>query len=827
MQEDFLRLHVAIGLHGEDREGCNSGWICTGEYAENGDINLQAVSTMSYNQIMQPTARIPQQLSPLPIALRPTPLLSNFFTPSNPNLHIHLYSLDFQPAVDNENRTLRRTLLRSADEQLTKLVGGHIVSGINLFALKENVTVMTVECVSEGVTYGLTLRHVRVVTMEMEQGRKDTQLVLNVILKRALREMGLKQITRLPKFYDPDPKRRVPLPQYGIEIWRGYTTEITLRHGGPYVNIDFSSKIVHTRSVKDEMQEVRRNTQGGDWIEVMKAKLEGRIVMTQYGNNRCYRIDEICMNKNPTNTFDRNGVQISYMEYYRSQYNKNISDSKQPLIRCHIKRRLEEFDIYLVPELMALTGLDDNMRADFRLMSEMANTTRLQPQKRLDYSIHLAEGFNRHPGAKKVLTEFDFQVDQTPHRVPSYNLSGESVNLTRPVQIGKDGNFQVRGEILDPVPLQNWVVMRTERDTRNAQEFVTAMHRKLGEMRITNTDPAMVNYEPRTFAATLQRMMDNQEKPQIVVILLPKDRKRDYEMIKRTTTTAAVVVTQVVMVPINEKRFQSIVEKVALQIQAKIGAQLWTVRPSLAFGKYLMVVGIDVYHDTVNRRQSVLGFCATIHPNMSKYYSTIAMHETGQEVSATIGNLFHEALLAFKNKSGHNPETVIFFRDGVGDSQFQAVKEFEVASVLSTCQRIREGETVYSPNIIYTVVAKKTSARFFAGNTPGKVENPAPGTLIVSEVVPESGDFYLISHYANQGMSAPSLYRTVYASHPEPFPLEELARLAYKLCHMYYNWSGAIKVPAPCMMAHKLALLVGQCVHGAVSPDIRGKSFYL
>jgi aubergine-like protein len=57
--------------------------------------------------------------------------------------------------------------------------------------------------------------------------------------------------------------------------------------------------------------------------------------------------------------------------------------------------------------------------------------------------------------------------------------------------------------------------------------------------------------------------------------------------------------------------------------------------------------------------------------------------------------------------------------------------------------------------------------------------------------------------------------------------IEALARLAYKLCHMYYNWPGAVKVPAPVMMAHRLAYFVGQWVHEPVAPSIRSFSFYL
>jgi hypothetical protein len=36
---------------------------------------------------------------------------------------------------------------------------------------------------------------------------------------------------------------------------------------------------------------------------------------------------------------------------------------------------------------------------------------------------------------------------------------------------------------------------------------------------------------------------------------------------------------------------------------------------------------------------------------------------------------------------------------------------------------------------------------------------------------------------------------------------ETLERLTFSLCHYYFNWAGPIKVPAPCMYAHKLAEL--------------------
>ncbi len=36
---------------------------------------------------------------------------------------------------------------------------------------------------------------------------------------------------------------------------------------------------------------------------------------------------------------------------------------------------------------------------------------------------------------------------------------------------------------------------------------------------------------------------------------------------------------------------------------------------------------------------------------------------------------------------------------------------------------------------------------------------------------------------------------------------QAIKELTYDMCHLYFNWAGAIKVPAPCMYAHKIAKL--------------------
>lgn len=52
-------------------------------------------------------------------------------------------------------------------------------------------------------------------------------------------------------------------------------------------------------------------------------------------------------------------------------------------------------------------------------------------------------------------------------------------------------------------------------------------------------------------------------------------------------------------------------------------------------------------------------------------------------------------------------------------------------------------------------------------------------------------------------------------------------RLTFKMCHLYWNWPGTIRVPAPCKYAHKLAYLSGQYLHSEPAIQLSDKLFFL
>ena len=63
-----------------------------------------------------------------------------------------------------------------------------------------------------------------------------------------------------------------------------------------------------------------------------------------------------------------------------------------------------ERQIHLVPEVCYMTGLTDNMRSDFRIMQDLAQYTRQDPDKRHKALIGFKESIDESTEAVNLLT---------------------------------------------------------------------------------------------------------------------------------------------------------------------------------------------------------------------------------------------------------------------------------------------------------------------------------------------------------------------------------------------------------------------------------------
>jgi len=131
----------------------------------------------------------------------------------------------------------------------------------------------------------------------------------------------------------------------------------------------------------------------------------------------------------------------------------------------------------------------------------------------------------------------------------------------------------------------------------------------------------------------------------------------------------------------------------------------------------------------------------------------------------------------------------------------------------------------YNPKLTVIIVKKRINHRFFAKSS-NNYENPAPGTIVDNYVTKNNWyDFFLVAQSVRQGTVTPTHYNVIYDD--TGMKADIMQRLTYKMCHLYYNWPGTIRVPAPCLYAHKLAFLTGQSLHDVPSEHLCDKLFYL
>jgi aubergine-like protein len=157
----------------------------------------------------------------------------------------------------------------------------------------------------------------------------------------------------------------------------------------------------------------------------------------------------------------------------------------------------------------------------------------------------------------------------------------------------------------------------------------------------------------------------------------------------------------------------------------------------------------------------------------------------------------------------------------VGEGQLRYVHEHEV-------QKLKQAIAKISPNIkfSFTVVTKKHHTQFYKPSNGANFENPQSGTVVDTVVTdPNAFDFYLISQCVRKGTVSPAMYNVI--EDGAKLSAERYQLLTYKLTHMYFNWSGPIRVPAVCQYAHKLAFLVGQLLHREFHPEISQRLFFL
>ncbi|ODM91519.1 Piwi-like protein 1, partial [Orchesella cincta] len=168
------------------------------------------------------------------------------------------------------------------------------------------------------------------------------------------------------------------------------------------------------------------------------------------------------------------------------------------------------------------------------------------------------------------------------------------------------------------------------------------------------------------------------------------------------------------------------------------------------------------------------------------------------------------------SKANHaTPDFVIFYRANIEEgiiSSGTAAKEAK--KIEDALAKSFKPEAAKDHGFVYIGVTKQHNVRLLThkGNCSeerrigaAQVMNPPPGTILDHDIVAAEKtfpEFFLVPTNARQGQFA-SLLRVIRDSHG--FSPQVIQAYTYKMCHLYYNWSGAVNLPSTCQYAGKLA----------------------
>ncbi|KAI9556445.1 Aubergine/Piwi-like protein copy E [Daphnia sinensis] len=789
---------------------------------------------------------------------RGTPLdvIANYFKLiKRPDMHLLQYRVDFTPDVDHPG--VRKALVRVHEPTLGKYMfdGTLLYNTIRLAQPLELVSRRN----SDGSDVKITFRLVG----EIQKEDAIYSTVMNLILRRCMAMLNLVLIKR--NYYDKEAKSDVP--GYPITIWPGYLTSIQHHEQDFLLKLDTISKFLRRDTAHDVMDKIRcRQADLSSYQSQVKGELLGKIVMTGY-NNKTYRIDDVDFDKNAQSKFylRKEDREITYEEYYSTRYQLKIRFPLQALLMCLPSRRDinrgNTQPIYLIAELCGMTGLSKEEGNDFRLTKAVSNLTGVTPDRRVATLMKFRRRLEDNPQIRQELRSWGLEFANEPVQCKARILPALSLTMGATEFQVKNGDWgrNIQGtKMYVSMNLNNWIVLHPRAMGDKVRSFVHQLKTVGGPQGVHVAEPRYIELrEDRTthYIEALREHVANRQY-NIVLCVLRTQRNDTYNAIKRETLckdtdTMSQVITEKNL-NLDLGKLRSVATKVMIQMACKLGAEPWKLGkcpldskvnqiflikknyfPDIpCFEKKMMVIGYDTYHDA-KQKTAVGAFVASTNVSCTRYNSSVKLHSANEEISPSFKEHMLTALKAYlmANKSpGLSapplPQDIVIYRDGVGAGDIQTVLDVELQGIKDAC---REAAGVfkmdYNPGISFVIVSKRVNTRFFVKKRDGQ-ENPPSGTVVDNTVtLSERFDFFLVPQKVSQGTVSPINCNVIHNS--TNFSPDFHQALAYALTHVYFNWAGTLKVPAPIQYAHKLAYLVGENIERVPNEALAKYPYYL
>ena len=714
---------------------------------------------------------------------------SNFFKfkfLTNTN-NFNKYALNIYPELPGDAVRIRKIIVRILKEQIKSIYGEFIFANNVIYSFERKLDSCTLEA---------KLKNEQVYKVEIKwvTGVESSSTEAMPFYRRFFYKLlSVNKFVCLKRSYFD--KNNLQSYQ-NLELWPGFRPTINIFNGEALLNLCTITKVIRNQLAIDVLKNLHNENQN---IQIFQSKandiFKNISVFTRYNNDKTFIVKCVDFNKTPKDTFKMKDKDISFLQYFEERYKYKIKDVNQPMLEC-IDRKSKK-KIYLVPEMCFMTGLTDEMRSNRNLMKTIASITSGQAKEKMEECINLVKKIIGDNQSKEIIKTWGLTIDQQPVTISAIGLNCgylKNSKLINPYSEKLDREIQ--GSMYSSVNLNNWIIFYPDSFKNDINKFQSNLSKAIQDFKI-NVNPPKIYEISRNFNYCDFVSSKIENNTDFIIAIMPgvKGKGRFYNESKILLNGLKGIPNQIILESTLKKGSsqRSIINKILIQINAKTGGQPWIVETMPLNNQPTMIMSL--FH-----QKDIICGVATYDLNFSKYSTKVYKIDDRLKIGNIVSNIFSYHMYSFYKIWKVAPERIIIFRDGVNFGDIAKICKNEINAIKST---IREKKS--NAKISYILTNKKHNLKVVAKNGESYTNIPS-GTLIDNTVIGDFYEFYLVSQSTQVGISQATQYKIL--CDENNLKPEDLHNLVYKLCFLYYNWVGSIRIPAPAYYSKKLASLV-------------------
>ena len=825
-----------------------------------------------------------------------------------------LFSVEIYPEIAEDNSSLiRQIYFNIVIPKLPKNFKKVFWAGLNLYTFiteekDKNYNNIEIKDELNKIQYIIKLVKIKEISFEKVNDFNGTNIQIKSIFENIFRNI----IMRNPKvitfhdrtIFEIDKNNIINVDNQNKEnIFQGYITSCHITESGLYMLINNRSKLISGKTALEKMNEIRKrltqkNMSMNEIYEIIREYFNShRTVLTTYGSLKGYKIKDVAFDKNPINTnvkfkINKEIKTIPLINYYKNQYNINIKHLKQPLLIAENNNNLknkklltsdknknlpseDEYIIYLVPELVYITGIedDDTQNNKRNKNRNIISKTKMGPSDKMS---------TINNGIKKL-------INSNNNKIIKKN-NGEIINMKSPKELSEEwginlgDNLTFSGRIISQPHLlfkkeyekeyekeynivnpnngifragnpnkskiitnDNifYIYDKNERNSNHRKLFCDIM-KKCQIKKMKFSDDFNPNYvcgyeleDTRSWKSindNLRKIDFKNEQKILGIIFCSWEMEKYYEKLKSFFYQQYEIPTQHVITKNieNPKRGNSIMFNLVDQINIKIGGENYFINflreGVFKKGQVFLIIGLD---SKFSNKKFTYSMSSTISCNLNLIVTQEkSCNDVNEERQKTIQKMFKVAIDKINRQSPHSPDYIIIYRQGGNEIKNKIITIKELDNFIDVLKEYREkykdnkNYNFRNTKLYFICCNLKSDLKFFETEDKGVSKayfNPKSG-LIVDDYVTQKNkyEFYLQPQFVNQGTATPCHYQIMYydknENEEEELSIENLEKLSFYLSFYYWTWSGAIRVPA--------MLKLSNTAMGFYSKILNGENYY-